>query len=589
MYTQCPQCGSVFRVTAGTLRIAAGVVRCGVCSREFDALAALTDEPGMPQESSAARDPAPPPAEYPSEDTITVEELGTGEVIEISTASDEAMIGESESAAAVPEETVTAEADEADEADDAIDVNESSVVGLEAITLSSEDEEPPTGAEPSHPAAGALEDGQVREDEAAAPAPISAPQAAPGTAEPPSHDEPPTAGADAIVVETADAMEPAFPPPLTGAEATEASAEALEFSGSEEDLERVFVATRPPLVPVRLHSLIENQPIAASEDLAIAQVVDVAAAEDDSAEVTSAAGGGAGDVDEPDVTFEPAALISTEAPTEAPEGSSRYADLDATDEYPILVLDESDVPDEATARRFLLEPDASPAGATTSGTEGSVTPEIPAQETPHIPIPDAFRRDAAVRSGPGEELAAAAFTLDSPRWWERRRVWIAASVLSALALAGQAIHYNRETLARSEVLGPWVLGTYALLGLEPPTPTDLGAIELRQWGASTDARMPGRLRLRASLLNRAPFAQPYPVLRLTLNDRFGNRIGSRDIGARDYLPGGATGHRLFTAGQRLDAEIVVVDPGKDAVGYEINLCREDREGVRCLDATSPPA
>ena len=110
---------------------------------------------------------------------------------------------------------------------------------------------------------------------------------------------------------------------------------------------------------------------------------------------------------------------------------------------------------------------------------------------------------------------------------------------------------------------------------------------MRQWGAATNALAPGRLRLRASLLNRAPFSQPYPVLRVTLHDRFGNLLGSRDVGARDYLPGGAPDHRLLIAGQRLDAEIVIVDPGTDAVGYEIELCREDRDGVRCLGNSTP--
>ena len=31
MYTQCPDCATVFRVTAETLRAAQGDVRCGVC------------------------------------------------------------------------------------------------------------------------------------------------------------------------------------------------------------------------------------------------------------------------------------------------------------------------------------------------------------------------------------------------------------------------------------------------------------------------------------------------------------------------------------------------------------------------------
>ncbi len=43
MFTECPNCESVFRVTPETLRSARGEVRCGNCRTKFDALASLTD------------------------------------------------------------------------------------------------------------------------------------------------------------------------------------------------------------------------------------------------------------------------------------------------------------------------------------------------------------------------------------------------------------------------------------------------------------------------------------------------------------------------------------------------------------------
>jgi hypothetical protein len=177
---------------------------------------------------------------------------------------------------------------------------------------------------------------------------------------------------------------------------------------------------------------------------------------------------------------------------------------------------------------------------------------------------------------------------EDPHWGERPAVWTAGAVVLALALVSQAVHYNRESLARDPSFGPWVIGIYRMLGQSAPMPIDLGAIELHQWGAATDARLAGRLRLRASLVNRAPFAQPYPVLRVSLHDRFGNTLGSRDVGARDYLPGGVQQRSLLASGQRLDAEILIVDPGKDAVGYEIDLCEEQRDGVRCQDGGPAP-
>ena len=77
MYTQCPDCATVFRVTADALRSAQGNVRCGVCSTSFNALENLSEGAfriGPDREES----PAP-------EDTITVEEMPGTENIELST------------------------------------------------------------------------------------------------------------------------------------------------------------------------------------------------------------------------------------------------------------------------------------------------------------------------------------------------------------------------------------------------------------------------------------------------------------------------------------------------------------------------
>ena len=47
MYTQCPQCETVFRLSADALSAAGGQVRCGRCSEVFDALQRLAEEPRM--------------------------------------------------------------------------------------------------------------------------------------------------------------------------------------------------------------------------------------------------------------------------------------------------------------------------------------------------------------------------------------------------------------------------------------------------------------------------------------------------------------------------------------------------------------
>ncbi len=52
MYTQCPECGIAFKVTADVLKQAAGMVRCGGCGDAFNALAFLSET--MPEQATAS-------------------------------------------------------------------------------------------------------------------------------------------------------------------------------------------------------------------------------------------------------------------------------------------------------------------------------------------------------------------------------------------------------------------------------------------------------------------------------------------------------------------------------------------------------
>ena len=54
MYTQCPECGTAFRVTAEVLKQAAGKVRCGGCGIAFNALDFLSEQkPASPQKTDS--------------------------------------------------------------------------------------------------------------------------------------------------------------------------------------------------------------------------------------------------------------------------------------------------------------------------------------------------------------------------------------------------------------------------------------------------------------------------------------------------------------------------------------------------------
>jgi Protein of unknown function (DUF3426) len=136
------------------------------------------------------------------------------------------------------------------------------------------------------------------------------------------------------------------------------------------------------------------------------------------------------------------------------------------------------------------------------------------------------------------------------------------------------------------VLGSAIGKIYGGLGVKLSPHWDLNAYEVRQWGAAAEPGDSGTLRVRASVFNSSRHAQPYPLLRLTLQDRFGGTVGSRDLEPREYLPVVPAGNELLGAGQRVDADIAIVDPGKDAVGFEIDVCLRDATYLKC--ATEQP-
>jgi predicted Zn finger-like uncharacterized protein len=164
-------------------------------------------------------------------------------------------------------------------------------------------------------------------------------------------------------------------------------------------------------------------------------------------------------------------------------------------------------------------------------------------------------------------------------WWATTLYALGAVVLG-LALLAQAGHYWRDSLAQHPVVGPPLQDAYARLGLPLEPEWNLAAYEVKQWGATSDVA-PGTLRVRASVVNRAPRAQPHPLLRVTLLDRFSGKVARREFQPAEYLPGRAAPGGLLAPGARVDADLVIADPGSEAVGFELDVCLVRRGALTC--------
>jgi len=462
MYTQCPDCQTRFRVTAGVLRAARGTVRCGRCGSAFDALERLSDST---QPAQPAQDPLP----------LLMAPIS----IQLASLVEPAR------------EEPSAEAT-------SVLVDESR--GTETITLEGERVSFEAQSEPE---------------------------------EPPAHEPDPDATDHYEILRLQEASD-------LDERAAERELEALvqrlqrEFGPDEVEPDGEFDAAEDT---AETPALIEP----ATPEVAADQPMFVAAA---------AAGSGHSEL--VPAPAEPVAEWHMAEPL-APEPTSAVTE-------PVLLEFEPEPPVEPIA-----VPEPPP-----------VEPErVAATVTPVEELPLSARRwrTAAVDVEPEPEAA-------SGRSIWATLAWSAGSLLLALLLAAQLAHHWREQLARDARTGPPLRMAYERLGLDLPTSWDLAAIELRQWG--NDDRDSGRMVVRASLTNRAAFAQPNPILRLQFEDRYGSMIAARDFEPSDYLPGAAQASRLLAPGGSSEAELVLADPGPEAVGYRLDVCQRDPAGqLRC--------
>jgi predicted Zn finger-like uncharacterized protein len=204
--------------------------------------------------------------------------------------------------------------------------------------------------------------------------------------------------------------------------------------------------------------------------------------------------------------------------------------------------------------------------------------------------------DARVAAQPSQVAAAvAALDLDltppAPPQPPRRWIWAASVAALAFLLAAQLMHANRHDLAfRDGLRGP-LTKTYALFGARLEPAWHVEWFEVRRSGEMV-ADDKGVMTLRATVQNLAPQSQPLPLLRVVLLDRFGARLAARDLQPQEYLPVRvAAATPLLAAGQRVDAEVALADPGPTAAGFELDACLANASGaLRCASksATSSP-
>ena len=173
----------------------------------------------------------------------------------------------------------------------------------------------------------------------------------------------------------------------------------------------------------------------------------------------------------------------------------------------------------------------------------------------------------------------------TPRQYRGINFWGVGAAIMGLLLIIQVVNAQRLVLSQVPVIGPPIARLYSALGnpLTPPPSPDAWLVS--NINVTSDPDAPGALSITGTLANSASFQQAWPILRIELLDRYGDALQARDFTSTSYLP---TDHAasLLSAGEAARFRIDVVDPGPEAVGFQVQPCFDTYGSRICTRITT---
>ena len=546
--TQCPHCGTMFRVASDQLKLRGGIVRCGACQEIFDGSATLVDLDALPARAPVAARPSSAPAAAPaapvSEPAVPAAPAAPAAAPPDSPPAPSAAPAAEAEPDPLPFTIVDGPAESSDAVSDdaAPDVDEQPVYTLDfdhtfdpfgiLPKVGAADEPDPVASAQEAPAAAALppleagEAGQPASD-AAATGPATEPRAEAPAAEP--------AAAEAVTEAPADAAPTA----------TEAASEEPVAATAHSDAATVpATAATPPAEAAEVAEPSSAGPAPAATTAASTPAVPMRA------------------------EGRKPAPVPTRAPAAAPAPASGRIEpsfgLPVDEELVAQPLPDHD-----------LEPAPMAASGVASGTNAARTsdaPPLPMREAaasvinahaPTAPSAPPVARTPAVRRA--EKAAARRSRLtptridappkirvpesDEPEFVRRSRqqeqsgrtrkiAMLAGSIVLFLILVAQgAITFRNALAARFPAAKPALVSSCAVLGCRVELPAQIENLVIETGELTTLGG--GAYAFTTQLRNQGAVAQAWPSLELSLTDANDKPLVRRVFAPRDYLAANA--------------------------------------------------
>jgi hypothetical protein len=172
--------------------------------------------------------------------------------------------------------------------------------------------------------------------------------------------------------------------------------------------------------------------------------------------------------------------------------------------------------------------------------------------------PDFFKRMLLARSGGVGKWVKAG--------------WSLGIALLGLLLLLQAAYTERARLLKHERIGGYIaVWCQRIPGCELPPARDPGRIQLVSRSVYTHPNIEGVLIVNAVVTNSATFNQPYPVLLISMSNIRGQVIAERYFTPAEYLAPDAADSAGMEPGKSVPVTLAVMDPGQDAMAFELDF------------------
>ena len=164
----------------------------------------------------------------------------------------------------------------------------------------------------------------------------------------------------------------------------------------------------------------------------------------------------------------------------------------------------------------------------------------------------------------------------------KRKYAIAAGIAAlALLLVVQYVHQARDSLATIPAFNSVVGPMYRAIGKPLSPDWDITGWRFEVTKGSTDED-DGALTVFSRIGNTSGSPLPYPLIGISLTDRFEETIGSRVLDPADYLSDDLDPRKLVQPGNTFNAVITIESPSEEATGFKLNVCyRETGGSLRC--------